>query len=334
MIKFSIIVPVYKVEKYISNCIESILTQSYKNFELILINDGSPDKCGEICDKYADKDKRIKVIHKKNGGVSSARNIGIQNANGEYIWFVDSDDWIEENALLILFEKIKYNNPDLIIFNSKMIKKNNVIINKFNVDNYELINMNTNEFFNKYYFKYNIGFELWNKLYKKDIITENNIYFSDEETIGEDLLFNLYYYEHINNYLYIKDILYNYLSREDSAMFTKSKNRHINQMSVYDKIYNNLDYIDEDILIYIFIMHLISGINQSKQGLISSQEYSKYLKLYCKKYDFNTYKLRKNIKQFLENENATILGKLRINLFFIMCKYENYNLASKLILGR
>ena len=96
---FSVIIPVYKVEKYISRCIESVLKQSFSDFELLLVNDGSPDKSGIICDEYAKKDQRIKVFHKENGGVSSARNIGIKNACGKYIVFIDSDDEVERNYL-------------------------------------------------------------------------------------------------------------------------------------------------------------------------------------------------------------------------------------------
>ncbi|HEY8803664.1 MAG TPA: glycosyltransferase, partial [Clostridium sp.] len=91
----SIIVPIYKVEVYIRNCVDSILNQTYKNLEIILVDDGSPDNCGNICEEYSSKDKRIKVIHKKNGGLSSARNAGLDIASGEYIGFIDSDDWIE-----------------------------------------------------------------------------------------------------------------------------------------------------------------------------------------------------------------------------------------------
>lgn len=105
-IKVSIIIPVYKVpEEYLRNCIESCINQTLKNIEIILIDDGSPDNCGEICDEYALKDSRIKVIHKKNGGVSNARNYGILKSKGEYIGFVDADDWIEKDFYeeMILF---------------------------------------------------------------------------------------------------------------------------------------------------------------------------------------------------------------------------------------
>ena len=95
----SVIVPVYNVEKYLNKCLDSIISQTYTNLEIILIDDGSTDNCGKICDEYASKDKRIKVIHKENAGVSSARNYGIQCATGDWIMFVDSDDWIEFDAI-------------------------------------------------------------------------------------------------------------------------------------------------------------------------------------------------------------------------------------------
>ena len=115
MPNISIIIPIYNVEKYLVRCIESILNQSYKSFELILINDGSTDKSGEICDLYKSKDKRIKVIHKVNNGASEARNTGIENSNGGYICFVDGDDWIENNMLREMKEYFEIYNPDLII---------------------------------------------------------------------------------------------------------------------------------------------------------------------------------------------------------------------------
>ena len=107
--KVSIIVPIYKVEKYLNRCIDSILNQTYKNIEVILVDDGSPDRCGAICDNYSKIDKRIKVIHKKNEGLAEARNAGIKIATGEYISFVDSDDFINKNMYKVLYENaIKY----------------------------------------------------------------------------------------------------------------------------------------------------------------------------------------------------------------------------------
>ena len=111
----SIIVPVYKVEQYLSRCIDSILNQVFQDFELILVDDGSPDNCGEICDIYELKDNRIKVIHKKNGGLSDARNFGIEKASGEYLFFIDSDDCVTSNCLSIVDKNLI--DCDVLVFN-------------------------------------------------------------------------------------------------------------------------------------------------------------------------------------------------------------------------
>ena len=113
----SVIVPIYKVEKYLNKCVDSIINQSYKNLEIILVDDGSPDKCGEICDKYAEKDSRVKVIHKENGGLSDARNAGIDIAKGDYLLFVDSDDWITSNICEVLIKNANDNLSDIIACN-------------------------------------------------------------------------------------------------------------------------------------------------------------------------------------------------------------------------
>ena len=124
----SVIVPVYKSEQYLEMCIDSIVNQTYKNLEIILVDDGSPDNCGQLCDEYATTDLRIRVIHKENGGVSHARNVGLEFANGEYISFVDSDDWIEPNMLELLWESLKLNNADMSccgrydVYNNKRIR--------------------------------------------------------------------------------------------------------------------------------------------------------------------------------------------------------------------
>lgn len=117
--KVSVIVPVYKAEKYIRQCVDSLLAQSFEDYEILLINDGSPDKSGEICDEYALKDSRIRVFHKSNSGVSATRNIGMDNARGEWIAFVDSDDWVESDFLSPLAQDY----PQLDIIHMGYIKE-------------------------------------------------------------------------------------------------------------------------------------------------------------------------------------------------------------------
>ncbi|MDQ0413809.1 glycosyltransferase family 2 protein [Mesobacillus stamsii] len=129
MEKISVIIPVYKVEKYLHQCIESIIKQTYNNLEIILVDDGSPDNCGELCDEYMKKDNRIKVIHKENGGLSDARNAGINIATGDYIGFVDSDDFIETDMYEFLYRLIKKHNADISICGISRFQ-NEVSINK------------------------------------------------------------------------------------------------------------------------------------------------------------------------------------------------------------
>ena len=125
----SIVIPIYNVEKYIEKCLDSVIKQTYKNIEIILVDDGSPDNCGKICDSYANNDKRIQVIHKENGGLSDARNVGIERANGKYITFVDSDDYIELDYIEYLYTLIKKYNTKISFC------KVNVVFNENNTDN-------------------------------------------------------------------------------------------------------------------------------------------------------------------------------------------------------
>lgn len=127
LVKVSIIVPVYNVEKYIDKCINSILNQTFEDFELILVDDGSTDKSGEICDKYKKQDKRIKVIHKTNGGLSDARNVGIDNSLGEFITFIDSDDYVDEDIIEFLYDNLKKHHCDISICNAREIYTDYVV---------------------------------------------------------------------------------------------------------------------------------------------------------------------------------------------------------------
>lgn len=186
--KISVIVPVYKAEKYLHRCVDSILAQTFTNFELLLINDGSPDNSGAICDEYAIKDKRVHVFHKENGGVSSARNLGLDNAKGEWIAFVDADDWVEENYLEDLSINI---DTDFIIggfktANNSVKREENVYTGKQLIDF-----LNTHELE-----KLRVP---WGNLLNRDIIEKNKIRFDKKVRYGEDTIFNLQYICHCNS---------------------------------------------------------------------------------------------------------------------------------------
>lgn len=181
--RFTIIIPVYKVEKYIEKCIESILQQNYMDFEIILVDDGSPDSSPQICDDYANKDKRIVVIHKENGGVVSARSAGLEVARGQYVLFVDADDWIDVNALEMLNKAIIQNKePDIILFDAyKVMKeKNELMVQSLEQGYYDKEKL-TNDIIpfmiydpKQYFLTSMILGQLWNKAIKRDIIKEHH----------------------------------------------------------------------------------------------------------------------------------------------------------------
>lgn len=294
----SIIVPIYKVEEYLDECIESIVHQTYPNIEIILVDDGSPDRCPQLCDEWAKKDNRIKVIHKENGGVSSARNAGINLAKGEWIWFVDSDDTAQINAIEELAEYL--NAADLIVFNAKI----------------DELYTKDEKFFYNYYFRYQFGFEPWNKLYKKSIIEDHGLRFDLKEKIGEDLLFNIMYYKFAEKYYFTDKHCYNYRIRENSAMNSNNSIRLKQQLRLFSKIFDFYsNELDESILAQLFIMHLISGINQCGKSNIGESD-CKLITNSLKKYNFSKKTLNLAIGNFLNCENASFLGKIRIKIFF------------------
>lgn len=176
----SVIVPIYNAEKYLSRCIDSILSQTFENFELLLIDDGSTDKSGVICDKYAEIDSRIEVFHKLNGGVSSARNLGLENAQGKWIIFIDSDDWVQNS----LWHDCYNSEVDLIITSFVDIRGDNNTI----LSNSILLNVDVGK-----YLQSKIGENIFRgpiaKLFKRDIINKNKLRFDDKIKLGEDTLF-------------------------------------------------------------------------------------------------------------------------------------------------
>lgn len=165
----TIVVPVYKVEKYIDKCINSILNQTYKNLEIILVDDGSPDTCGEICDNYAKQDIRIKVIHKENGGLSDARNAGIDVATGRFISFIDSDDYIDSEYIELLYKSITKDKSDMAISSHKVIYENGTILEKATGE--ESI-LNSKEVLKRILYDDGIDLSAWGKLYKIELLQE------------------------------------------------------------------------------------------------------------------------------------------------------------------
>lgn len=208
----SIIVPVYKVEKYIRNCIESIICQK-GDWELILVDDGSPDGCPAICDEYAEKDERVQVIHKKNGGVSTARNAGLDIARGEWIWFVDGDDFISSNKISEFIDRVKKFDWDYIQFGHTRIDEETgekKIINTKDVIGLDKIN-----FFLIGVLPTHSHCCVW---YKHQIIEDHHLRFSDGLRMAEDLEFMYSYQLYATKPVQLDFNLYNYKQRRDSAV--------------------------------------------------------------------------------------------------------------------
>lgn len=216
----SIIVPVYKVEKYLKKCVESILAQTYKNFELILIDDGSPDNCPDLCDEFAQHDSRITVIHKKNGGLSEARNAGLDIARGEYIGFVDSDDYISPNMYELLLNKIVLTKADMAVCNYKYVNEQYQSI-EYRNNNMPIKNevLETDEYLNRLIGKCGWYYvPAWNKLYCKNIF--DNIRFPKGKQHEDEFLIHRIVYE-CNHIVCLRQSLYNYVQRSSSIMNQK-----------------------------------------------------------------------------------------------------------------
>lgn len=176
----SVIVPIYKAESYIHRCIDSILNQTFSDFELILVNDGSPDKSGDICNEYAQKDKRVKVFHQSNHGIGYTREFALQQAKGEYIQFVDSDDWIDSTMLQIMFEKASTENCDVVNCGFIEVLPNESKKHIFNYTNKEIFLQDIIA---------NQWGVLWKLLFKRDLITSHDIHFLPNIDNGEDYFF-------------------------------------------------------------------------------------------------------------------------------------------------
>lgn len=216
MVKISIIVPVYNSSKYLEKCFDSIKNQTYTDFEVIVINDGSTDCSGEICDKYAELDNRFKIIHKENGGVSKARNIGIDNAHGEYITFIDSDDWIDIDYLQKFIVAVDPN-CDLIV-SGITNEYPDMTTSMLSIQSNFFASTNAKQLHNL--IKSRLVFGPYNKLFNSYIIKANNILFPIDISYGEDRIFNYHYIKYVNNIITITYNGYHYNRLDSGSLST------------------------------------------------------------------------------------------------------------------
>lgn len=237
----SVIVPVYNVESYLEECVESIINQSYENLDIILIDDGSTDNCGQICDKYAELDKRVTVIHKTNGGISSARNSGIEVAKGDYFCFVDSDDWLEPNYVKDFMEKARADS--IVCCGYKAQYKNKSIVYAPTQEE-SLTNI---EFLDKFFSsilqacigkgQWFIGNTAWNKFYPKRVF---QVLRYPEGMQHEDVYVFIDVFKRVKFVQILPCPNYNYRMRGNSIVHTISKNRLFDEINGMIKQENDL----------------------------------------------------------------------------------------------
>lgn len=214
----TVIIPAYNTEKYISKCLDSILVQSYQELEIIILDDGSEDETNKICQKYAEIDKRIIFISKENTGVSDTRNVGIHNAKGKYIIFVDSDDYVDPNYVEVLVKEVENENIQMACVEYFCVKGKieNVHESMLLKDEKKIIR--GTDAINLLHEKKAFQGYLWNKIFEKNIIINENILFDSKIKIWEDMLFCLKYLTKIEKVAYINKPVYYYVQRENSAI--------------------------------------------------------------------------------------------------------------------
>ncbi|MBX9185755.1 MULTISPECIES: glycosyltransferase [Clostridium] len=304
----SIIVPIYKVEKYLERCINSILNQNFSNFELILVDDGSPDDCGKICDEYKRIDNRIKVIHKKNEGLSAARNSGIEVAIGDYIAFVDADDFINRDMYRVLYENAIKSQADISICNfeyiyeQSQVNENSIVLVK-PIESYD-----KNESLKKLYSNEKIQFIVaWNKIYKRELFLDIRYDYGkchEDEFIIHKLLFKA------NRVVYTSTKLYYYLQRNESIMKSSFS---VNRVDILEALENRMEF---------FRSEKMMDLEYKTQNSYLNYFFNYYYKIKYKLKNNDKSKemkkqFRNNYKYLLINPNYSIKGKLLWYIFLI-----------------
>ena len=317
--KLSIIVPVYGVEKYIDKCLDSLVKQSLKEIEIIVVNDGTKDNSQKIIDKYVKKyPDKIKSYIKENGGQGSARNYGLKKTTGEYIGYVDSDDFVEKDMYKKLYNKAKENNYDIVVCGNYNVSEDyqnkniDAFINNYNTDL-------ENIFFGK--------MAVWNKIYKRDILIKNKLEFK-EKVWYEDLAFTLKAIMNSNTFAFIDEPLYDYLIREGSTMNNSNVQRNLEILDAFNDIlsyiqhnkkeeyFNKIEFLAID---HIYISAIVRVLKADSDKNIKKETIEKlinYMNKNFPNYKSNKYinTLSKNIKIIYKLINIKMYGL--INLIF------------------
>lgn len=258
----SIIVPVYNTEKYLHRCVDSILNQEFNDFELLLMDDGSTDSSGAICDEYAKKDSRIRVFHKENTGVSDTRNLALDNARGIYLQFLDSDDWITPDATRLFVRTAQENNCDLVISDFYRVVGER-LSRKGDIEDDRVMNLEqfaSHMMENPADFYYGV---LWNKLYRRDIVETWHLRMASDISWCEDFMFNLEYIRHAGRFCALQAPLYYYVKTKGSLISQSTNFSNVIKMKLmvfeyYDNFYKHIlneeDYEKNRLSVYRFLV--------------------------------------------------------------------------------
>lgn len=275
----SVIVPVYKVEKELDKCIRSILDQTYQNLEIILVDDGSPDRCSQICDNYAQKDGRIKVIHKKNGGLSDARNAGLNIAKGKYFAFIDSDDWVSENFIEHLVTNLETTNSDISICSFIMVNKvgqmRHYATKKYNIEIFE-----HDAALHELFAQQKFGCMICLKLYKHNLFEDVRF---PKGKLYEDIAVSLPLFEKSKRCVLSNAELYYYFQRESSIVNSQFSKRKLDMLefikNMIDYSHNNEHKYDQEVEAFYLkavLMNILQAYKDSKSK--EAKKSAKFLK--------------------------------------------------------
>lgn len=275
----TLIIPAYNTEKYISKCLESILKQSYQELEIIILDDGSLDKTNEICQKYVAMDNRIILISKKNTGVSDTRNVGIQNARGKYVIFVDSDDYVTSDYVEVLVRKIEVEDVQMACAEYYVVEEGKTVphltgaqANNLRLSSQEAINLLAEKSAFQGY--------LWNKIFIRDIIIKNNILFNTKIKIWEDMLFCMRYLSQIDSIMYTRKPIYYYVQRKTSAMNDSNVWKEYTHLIALEEMWSFVKKVDGNFKEYIrdyYANELVGMLG--KEGFCESAQIRKTLLL-------------------------------------------------------
>lgn len=308
MEKISIIVPIYNGEKYLHGCLKSLINQSYKNIEIILINDGSTDNTKVICEHYKQLDNRVKLINKNNEGVSRSRNIGIKEATGKYIGFVDCDDYISTD----MYEKLKIaidkSKADMSVCKyEQTMKIYESMLNKKNSKKYKFKIISAYNAIESIYTSNDFAGYTWNKLYKKEIIDNNKIKFDENILIAEDNLFNFEYLLKCKSVIVVNKVMYYYFQHNLSATNKKIDNKWLTILKVYKKIYE-INKINNLQLNHCIDIGFINANFAIKKKIISTKENINNNVIDFKIIDTN---IKKTFKKIMLNHKINLFLKIK-----------------------